>query len=374
MSLGQLILASGEASSDMRYAAGFSTPDEFIWFSAGSLRGVVMSALEYNRARRSAAPGVQVFSEEEWGGPDRLTMIRNIAEKYKLTGFSVPGDFPLKWADRLRNAGLVVKADAGSPFEERPFFPEREIKSEDEAAKITFSLRQAEAGCRRAFAVLRETETARDNTLLWHGEPLTSEILRFEIDSTMMKSGMLATGTICAGGEQGSRPHDQGSGVLRADVPIVMDIFPRSAATGYWGDLTRTVVRGVPSDIVKKAYDAVLDARETAKKRLAAGVIPSSVHDEAARVLEKYGFYTGRGEKGDYGFFHGLGHGVGLDIHEAPRLSRRCEEPLKPGIVVTVEPGLYYPEWGGIRLEDMVYIDLSGRPRCLTQIEDFLVL
>lgn len=368
MPLGQLILASGEASSDMRYASGFSTPDDFIWFSAGSLRGVVMSALEYNRARRSAAPGVQVFSEDDWGGPDRLTMLRNIAGKYKLAGFAVPGDFPLKWADRLRNAGLVVKAEEG------PFFPERETKSEDEAAKITFSLRQAEAGCRRAFAVLRETEIARDRTLLWHGGPLTSEILRFEIDSTMMKSGMLATGTICAGGEQGSRPHEQGSGVLRADSPIVMDIFPRSAATGYWGDLTRTVVRGVPSDIVKKAYDAVLDARETAKKRLAAGVIPSSVHDTAARVLEKYGFHTGHGEHGDYGFFHGLGHGVGLDIHEGPRLSRRCDDPLKAGVVVTVEPGLYYPEWGGIRLEDMVYIDLSGRPRCLTQIEDFLVL
>ncbi|MBQ9500739.1 MAG: M24 family metallopeptidase [Lentisphaeria bacterium] len=368
MALGQLIIASGEASSDMRYAAGFSTPDDFIWFSAGPCRGVVMSPLEYGRACRSAAPGVKVFTEKEWGGPDRREIICAVARKYGVTGFSVPGDFPLLWADRLRGAGLVIRP------EEAPFFPGREKKSGDEVRMITSALRQAEAGCRRAFDVLRETEIARDRTLLWRGAPLTSELLRFEIDSTMMKGGMLASGTICAGGVQGSQPHNQGSGVLHADAPIVMDIFPRSASTGYWGDLTRTVVRGKPADIVKRAYDAVLDARETAKKGIRAGVPGSEIHKIAADVLEKHNFHTGRGEAGDHGFFHGLGHGVGLDIHESPRLSPRGTEPLRPGAVVTVEPGLYYPEWGGIRLEDMVYLDPAGSVRTLTGIEDFLVL
>jgi len=368
MALGQLIIASGEASSDMRYAAGFSTPDDFIWFAAGPCRGAVMSPLEYDRACRSAAPGVKVFTEKEWGGPDRKAVICAIAQKYGVSGFSVPEDFPLLWADRLRGAGLVIRP------EKAPFFPERGTKSETEIGMIVSALRQAEAGCRRAFAVLRETEIARDRTLLWNGTPLTSEILRFEIDSTMMKGGMSASGTICAGGVQGSQPHNQGSGVLRADAPVVMDIFPRSAATGYWGDLTRTVVRGTPPDIVKKAYDAVLDARETAKKRICAGIPGSEIHRIAADVLEKHNFHTGRGETGDYGFFHGLGHGVGLDIHEGPRLSPRGTEPLQPGAVVTVEPGLYYPEWGGIRLEDMVYLDPSGSVRTLTEIEDFLVL
>ena len=366
--LGRLIIASGESSADLRYASGFSTPDDFIWFEAGDFRGVAVSSLEYNRAKSSAAKGVAVFLEEELGGPDRLAVLKNIAAEHYLSGFVVPADFPLLWADRLRGCGLIVQPC------EKIFFPEREFKSADEAEKIIRSLRSAEAGCRRAFDVLREAEIASDRTLVWQGKPLTSEILRFEIDSTMMKQGMLATGTICAGGVQGSQPHNSGSGVLYADMPIVMDIFPRSAENGYWGDLTRTVVKGTPKDIVKKAYDAVLEARETGKKMIAPGISSKEIHNAAARVLEKYGFYTGRNDRGDYGFFHGLGHGVGMDIHEAPRLSYRVDEPLKAGVVVTVEPGLYYPEWGGIRLEDMVYLDMAGKAHCLTEIEDFLVI
>ena len=366
--LGRLIIDAGEISADLRYASGFSTPDDFIWFEAVDLRGVVMSSLEYNRAKSSAAPGVSVFAEEEMGGPERLNIIKEIARRYHLNGFVVPGDFPLLWADKIRSCGLTVQ-----PCDSK-FFPEREFKNETEAEKITRSLRAAEAGCRRAFDVLREAEISADKVLVWNGSPLTSEILRFEIDSTMMKCGMLATGTICAGGVQGSQPHNSGSGVLYADSPIVMDVFPRSAENGYWGDLTRTVVKGKPSDIVKRAYEAVLEARETGKKMIAPGVSSKEIHNAAARVLEKYGFYTGRNERGDFGFFHGLGHGVGLDIHEAPRLSYRVDEPLKKGIVVTVEPGLYYPAWGGIRLEDMVYLDHDGKARCLTEIEDFLVV
>ena len=365
---GKLIIASGESSADLRYASGISTPDDFIWFFAGETRGVVMSSLEYNRAKNSALPGVCVFHDEEMGGPERLSIIQNIARRYGLSGFTVPSDFPLIWADRIRGCGLLIKPCEGD------FFPERKFKDEIEAAKITASLRQAESGCRRAFAVLRETEIASDRALIWNGRPLTSEILRAEIDCEMMRGGMLATGTICAGGFQGSQPHNTGSGILYADEPIVMDIFPRSAETGYWGDLTRTVVRGKPADIVKKAYDAVLEARETAKKLIAPGVPQCDIHNAAVRVLEKHGFYTGHGEKGDFGFFHSLGHGVGLDIHEMPRLSPGAKEKLAPGAVVTVEPGLYYPEWGGIRLEDIVYLDLQGRARCLTEIEDFLVL
>ena len=368
MALGRLIIDSGERSADLRYASGFSTPDDFIWFEAGGVRGVVMSSLEYNRAKSFASPGVAVFSDDEFGGPNRLDVIKNIAKQWYLDGFIVPENFPLLLADKIRGCGLTVQA------EEKNFFPEREFKTESEVEKITRSLRAAEAGCRRAFEVLREAEISSDKTLVWNGVPLTSELLRFEIDSTMMKHGMLATGTICAGGFQGSQPHNTGSGVLYADMPIVMDIFPRSAENGYWGDLTRTVVKGKPSSVVKKAYDAVLEARETAKKLIAPGANPKEIHNAAVRVLEKYGFYTGKNESGDYGFFHGLGHGVGLDIHEAPRLSYRATEVLAKGVVVTVEPGLYYPEWGGIRLEDIVYLDNSGKARCLTEIEDFLIV
>ena len=224
------------------------------------------------------------------------------------------------------------------------------------------------------LAVLRETDIDSAGRLIWNGEVLTSEILRGEIDLEMVKLGMLPTGTICAGGEQGSQPHNVGSGPLFANRPIVMDIFPRSAETGYWGDLTRTVVRGRAPEIVRKAYDAVLAARELGKSLIAVGADPAEIHRAAAASMEKAGFRTGQNEKSAFGFFHGLGHGVGLDIHESPRLSPRNANPLRGGEVVTVEPGLYYPEWGGIRLEDLVYLSPGNGPQCLTELEDFLEL
>lgn len=361
----RLILASGENCPDMRYAAGFPTPDEFFYYEKDDVCGVICSALEFNRARSQARSGVTVRPESDFGGPDRIKIVSALAAELNVDGFLVPQDFPFGVAEKLRRAGIAVE-----PFE-GIFFPEREFKTEDEIRQVTISQRAGEAGCRRAFEILRETDIGNDRMLYWNGEPLTSEILRAEIDIAMVRLGMLPTGTICAGGVQGSQPHNVGSGHIPADMPIVMDIFPRSATSGYWGDLTRTVVRGRASDPVKKAYDTVLTARESCKAAVCAGVNPVEVHNIAVNIMEKNGFYTGRGEKGDFGFFHGLGHGVGLDIHEAPRLSPRNSKPLKGGEIVTVEPGLYYPEWGGIRLEDLVVVT-DGGCRCLTELEDFL--
>ena len=110
MALGRLIVDAGERSADLRYASGFSTPDDFIWFEAGDIRGVVMSSLEYNRAKSFASPGVAVFCEEEFGGPGRVEIICNIAKKWHLSGFVVPENFPLLLADKIRGRGLTVQA------------------------------------------------------------------------------------------------------------------------------------------------------------------------------------------------------------------------------------------------------------------------
>ena len=364
--IARLIIASGESSPDMRYAAGFSTPDEFIWFEANGDAGVICSPLEFSRAVKQARPGVTVHTEAEFGGPGRIDMLKNLAARLRVQGFLVPPEFPLLWADRLREAGLAVRAADGT------YFPEREFKSAQEVEKVVESQRAAEAGVRRAFDVLRESRITAEGLIEWRGGILTSEMLRSEIDIAMVRLGMEPTGTICAGGAQGAQPHNTGSGPLPANWPIVMDIFPRSAATGYWGDLTRTVVKGKASDLVKKAFDAVLAARELGKSLVKVGADPAEMHNAAARSMERAGFHTGRSGEADFGFFHGLGHGVGLDIHEAPRLSPRNRVPLRGGEIVTVEPGLYYPEWGGIRLEDLMFVEPGGAGRCLTEVETFL--
>jgi Xaa-Pro aminopeptidase len=277
----------------------------------------------------------------------------------------VPDTFPLGLAEKMKAKGLNVSPQYS------PFFPEREFKTAEEAAFITAAQRAAEAGFARAVTILREADINGEN-ILWQGEILTSEMLRAEIDSEILRCNMLPTGTICAGGSQGAQPHNAGSGPLKANAPIVMDIFPRSPVTGYWGDLTRTVVKGKAQDVVKRAYNAVLEAREYAKTLVKAGNCGAAIHCAAEAILEKHKFFTGADERGQFGFFHGLGHGVGLEIHESPRLSPRVQTPLKGGEVVTVEPGLYYPEWGGIRLEDLVYLQPDGKTVCLTEAPDFL--
>ncbi len=365
--IARLIVASGEQSGDLRYASGFSAPDEFIYFDNGTRRGVLVSALEHGRALRSAQKNVEVHAELAFGRT-RLEMLTALAAELQVEGFLVPADFPLHLADRLRESNLKVVAEPGA------FFPEREWKRPEEIDRIRLSQQAGEAGCRRAFAVLRETDTDREGRLIWNHEVLTSERLRGEIDVELVRHGMLPTGTICAGGTQGSQPHNLGSGALYANQPIVMDIFPRSAGSGYWGDLTRTVVRGHAADLVKRAYEAVLAARELGKSLVAIGAIPSEIHRAAAERLERAGFRTGEGDAGSFGFFHGLGHGLGLDIHESPRLSPRNSTPLRGGEVVTVEPGLYYPEWGGIRLEDLVWLSPDKGAVLLTELEDFLEL
>ena len=361
--IAKLIRAAGNRSADLLYASGFPTADDYLFAEFGGKRLIVLSPLEIDRGRREAAPGVEVLCDTEFSSSDGAAVVRELAARFGAEGFLVPADFPLGFAEELRRAGISV-----TPAGEGSFFPEREFKRESEVEKIAEALRAAEAGTRRGIEVLRESSPGAGGVLFRRGEVLTSEILRGEIEAELLRRGaMPAEGTIAAGALQGAQPHNAGSGPLYADTPIVMDVFPRSVATGYWGDLTRTVVRGTASPTVARAFEAVLEARELGKRLLRRGAIPAEIHAAAADLLASRGFPTGTGERGRHGFFHGLGHGVGLEIHEAPRLSPRNAEPLRGGEVVTVEPGLYYPEWGGIRLEDMAYVT-SGGCRVLTEI------
>ena len=362
----RLLIGSGEHSADIRYAAKISTPDDFIYFEAGDMKAAVLSDLEIDRARTSGGNAVALFNETDFGS-SKVEILTAICKQFRLCGFTVPADFPLGTAEKLRAAGIEVAVS------EKPFFPEREFKSPDEVGLIIEAQCAGEAAFARAVEILKECDSDSQKRLIWNDSPLTSEILRAEMDCIMLKRGMLPTGTICAGGPQSAQPHNCGSGILYADRPIVMDIFPRSAASGYWGDLTRTVVRGKASDIVKRAYEAVLEARERAKSLICAGAVCADLHRAARAVLDKHRFFTGVNDGSPFGFFHGLGHGVGLEIHENPRLSPRSEGILRGGEVVTVEPGLYYPEWGGIRLEDLVYLSDDGAV-CLTEAPDFLIV
>jgi Xaa-Pro aminopeptidase len=238
-------------------------------------------------------------------------------------------------------------------------FPQRELKTPAEAAAIRDGNRCSAAGIAAAERVLRASKI-KGGRLVYQGKPLTSERLKVAIETACLEAGGISFNTIAAGGDQACDPHDRGSGPLRANELIIVDVFPRIAKTGYHGDMTRTFLRGRASDAQRKLVAAVRAAQQAALKTIRAGVNGKVVHGKCVEVFTARGFETKHTPKGSVGFFHGTGHGLGLEVHEPPRMNGSTDYPLKKHSVVTVEPGLYYPGLGGCRIEDVVQVTASG--------------
>ena len=368
-----LIVADSERDANMLYAVGMFVPDPFIYLKTRGRPLIIMSDLEIDRAR-AQAPHCRVLPLSQYRhklqrdgirSPRFAHVIRQILREKQIRGVTVPDNFPLGLAMDLEKLGVKVRVRPGN------FFPEREIKSAAEVRKISAALVMAEVGMAEAMQVLRAAKIGRDRKLLHHNVPLTSEKLRSVIEIAILQACGLAAHTIVAGGRQACDPHETGCGPLRAHEPIIIDVFPRSQKTGYFGDFTRTVVRGRAGEAVRRLYDTVLRGQKIALKKIRAGTRTADVHRAVQSFFEQQGYQTGRRHGRMEGFFHGTGHGLGLEIHEAPRLGANSAGALKPGHVVTVEPGLYYPEIGGVRLEDVALVTANGA-RNLTRFEKVL--
>lgn len=358
----RLIYAISENCADLLYATGFLAPDAFLYFEIPGTRGVCMNALEIGRARKQVKPGVTVLSDQEFRArfgldPEiRLTtaaVIEGLSRRAGIIAWQVPEEFPLGLARKLENAGLTVEPQPA-------LFPQRAVKTPAEVELIRAAVRLAETGLARALEILRQAQIQPDGGLNWDGAVLTAETLRGEITAQISRHGGIAAHTIAAPGIQGADPHHQGAGPIRAGEPIILDIFPRAEATGYFGDLTRTVVKGHAPAVVRQAFAAVRQAQLAAIATVKAGVIANVPHLAALKVLDEAGFLTDAKAEPPCGFFHGLGHGLGLEIHEGPRVNAKAENALVAGNVITIEPGVYYAAWGGIRIEDVVVVTDTG--------------
>ena len=369
------MVADSEHDANMLYATGMFVPDPFIFLKLRGRNYVVMSDLEIDRARKEA-PHCQVLSLGDRQKKLRhngnrkagfAEIIASILHEKRVNTVSVPGNFPLGLALELRRVGVRVRVKSGG------FFPEREQKSPAEIKKISAALMMAEVGMAEGIHVLKNAAIGKERRLTYRGAPLTSEKLRAIIDTAILQTSGVANRTIVAGGKQGCDPHEPGHGPLRANEPIILDIFPRSQKTGYFGDITRTVVRGRSSEAIRRLYDTVLRGQMLAFGKIRTGTPTHEVHQAVQEFFVSQGYPTGRRGGRMQGFFHGTGHGLGLEIHESPRLGASSAGVLKPGQVVTVEPGLYYPELGGVRLEDVAVVTPRA-PRNLTQFEKVLEL
>jgi Xaa-Pro aminopeptidase len=363
----RLIVAASEHDPDMLYATKFFVPDPFIFLEQNGKRTIVLSDLEIDRARKQVQADEIVsysqFEREVQGkqkkAPPFEKVMSHFLRKRGVRSAVVPANFPLGYAEELSAHKIRLRATNGL------FWPEREAKSDDELQLMRRALAITEKGLARAMEVLGASKSGPGKKLSWSGQTLTSEILRAEIDSAILRAGGLPANTIVAGGDQACDPHERGFGPLKADSLIILDIFPRDAKSGYFGDLTRTVVRGRASDEQRRLWETVREGQTLVLKKMKPGVDGLDLHNEVNKFFTDRGFPTEVRDGRQVGFFHGTGHGLGLEIHEFPRFQKTV---FKPGQVLTVEPGLYYPGIGGARVEDVVVVTKTGT-RMLSRFE-----
>jgi Xaa-Pro aminopeptidase len=357
--------------SNMYYLTGFLAPDPFIYLKKpdGSML-ILVSTMEYSRAKKQSQVK-DVSSYEEYGytkivksSPDPNVgfskFIAAVVEKEigKGTVICVPPNFPVSAADALRKEGLTIK----------PMFDviekARETKEPLELEAVDATQKIVEEATKKIINLLADTDVGKDGTLLHQEDGKKKRLTVGKIKAVfgryfIEKEVIPETPLIVACGPKGSDPHYDGEpdDVLKANQPIILDIPPRSVRTRYWSDMTRTVVKGKASKQVRKMFETVLETKNASIDAIHAGALGSDMQNLCFNTLEKAGYATIRGGKQiSKGYTHGLGHGVGLEIHEMPRMSEFYPFPLEQHNVITVEPGLYDPEIGGVRIEDIVEV------------------
>jgi Xaa-Pro aminopeptidase len=366
VSTARLIYADSIRDPDLYLATGIGVVDPFAYVETDGRRVIVTSELEADAARRHSTAN-EVWVESDFGlrelvkqGMGRheahLEVVRRVLERLELTDVVVPPSFPLDLADYLRGQAITVSADRVG-FEMR-----RRVKDE----RALDGIRTAQRATEAAFVRVREmlgAATPGTGGLVLEGEPLTCERVMAGIEDVLRGHGCEGEPPLVGAGPAGANVHELGSGPIRAHESIIVDIFPRHTASRFYADMTRTFCVGEAPEQLRHMHATVLEALERSTEGIAAGVNGRAVWEVACDVFEAGGYRTTRGladgESLDEDFFHGLGHGVGFEVHESPNLGLSGDD-LVPGDVVTIEPGVYRKGFGGVRLEDLAVVREGG--------------
>ncbi len=364
-----LVIGATQHDAAAYHLCGFLAPDPVICLRVDGKKYLAVSSMEYGRAEKQAQVDELLSFDElevnrlarelKSGARAYAAATANLLDRLGADSVAVPPTLGVAHADELRSRGIKVSPDG------KLFAGLRRVKTEAEVSHIEKTQRAVEAACARAVEVLRASGSREYGILHYEDRPLTSERLRSEIEIELLRHGCVAdAGTITAGGVQAADPHEEGHGPLRSGEAIILDIFPVDKSSRYYADMTRTVIKGEPNEKLQQMYAAVLESQEAALGMIRAGVNGKDIHQKVSDVLHKRGYYTLvhdqiEGNPLREGFIHGTGHGVGLEIHEAPRVSP-VDDELRAGDVVTIEPGLYDPQIGGVRIEDLVVVTEDG--------------
>ncbi len=361
-----LIYGDTMRSPELRHEVPVLIPDGFLYAEKGGRRVVILHSLEIPRVREEA-PELEILPLEQLGLDELVAQglkgwqveLETAARGCRELGIEravVPPSFPLGHADHLRANGIDVTV-------ERDLFDDRRrAKNATEIAGIRRAQRACEAALDASRELLRRAEPDGGG-LEVDGEPLTSERIKRVIEDVFADHGVEGSDMIVSHGPQTAVGHDMGSGQIAPNEPIVFDLFPRDKETGCYSDMTRTYVVGEPSDEVKEWHALVKHALETSTAGVRPSVNGRTLFEQVCEQFHAAGYKTQLnkepGEVLEDGFIHSLGHGVGLEVHELPSLGRMGHE-LVPGDVITIEPGLYRPGHGGVRLEDIVLVTEDG--------------
>jgi Xaa-Pro aminopeptidase len=362
-----LICADTIRSPELRHEVPAEIMDPFLYAEVDGHRYAVVSQLEVQTVT-SAAPDIEVINPEQLGWDELVErhpdwedaeqeLIVRACRRMGIAEATVPSAFPLELADRLRAAGIDLLPD------HRAFEQRRRAKSEPELAGIERAQRAAEAAMAAAAELLRTAEPAA-GVLQLEGEPLTSERLKAAIDEALASHPVRCEEPIVAPGPQGAIGHERGSGPIAPPEPVVIDLWPQDTASACFADMTRTFVVGDIPDEIQQWHSLCEEALARAKSAIRPGANARDPFEAVCELFGERGFPTQLSKEAgstlDEGFNHSLGHGVGLEVHEAPTLGRTRGYELVPGDVLAVEPGLYRPDVGGVRLEDLVLVTEEG--------------
>jgi Xaa-Pro aminopeptidase len=361
-----LIYADTVRSPAMRHEVPILVPDPFLYVERDGARHTVSTSFEVERI--AAIPGgPQAHASEEYGFDDLvaegmpredvdLGVVVNACKTLGVEQAVVPPDFPIAVAEHLSQSGIQVTSDRGL------FASRRRVKSAAQLEGMRRAQRGAEAGMDAARELLRRA-VPNGSRLVVDGEPLTVERVKQAIQLAFLAHGLIAEDFIVAPGAQGAVGHDLGSGPIAAGEAVVIDLWPRDPETACYADMTRTYVVGDPPEELLDYHRLVKEALDRSFEATRAGIPAMEPFRVVCDVFQDAGYPTqlskAPGEVLDHGFFHGLGHGVGLEVHEPPWLGRAPGD-LVAGDVVTLEPGLYRQGFGGVRLEDLVLVTEKG--------------
>ena len=353
-------------SPELRHEVPVAIPDPFLYAEREGRRVVVLHSLEIPRVREEA-PDLEIVPLEQLGSDElfsqglkgweiTLELALRACRELGIESAAVPESFPVGHADHLRANGIELTIERDL-FEDR-----RRAKNETELRGIRNAQKACEAALDASRELLRRAQ-ANGGGLEVDGKPLTSERLKRVIEEVFADHDVEGGDMIVSHGPQTAVGHEMGSGQIAPNEPIVFDLFPRDKATGCYADMTRTYVVGEPSDEVKEWHRLVKEALDTSTAGVKPGVNGRKLYEQVCDIFQQAGYKTQLnkepGEVLEDGFFHGLGHGVGLEVHELPTMGRVGHD-LVAGDVVTVEPGLYRSGYGGLRLEDLVLVTENG--------------